>query len=94
MWTRVSVCRTASSVVVVPANAAWLPAGSASDMLGVAVVEVAAGAKPEAGIAPKPAKENGALTVVGAVLPAAAGAAVTLGGARLRAATPGKTSAH
>ncbi len=47
-----------------------------------------------AGTAPRPAKENGALDVADTKLPAAVGAAVTLGGARLRAVTSGKASAH
>ena len=78
--------RTASSVVAVPVAAAWLPLGSASDVVDGTADEVAAGAEAEAGTAPKPAKENGALDGVATEVLAAAGAAVALGGARLRAA--------
>ena len=86
--------RTASSVAAVTVGAAWLPLGSASDVVDGTAAEVAAGEELLAGTAPRPAKENGALDGADTKLLAAAGAAVTLGGARLRAATPGKTSAH
>ena len=86
--------RTASSVVAVTVDVAWLPLGSASDVFDGTAGEIAAGAEPVAGAVPRPANEKGALDVDGTELLATAGGAVTLGGARFRAATPGKTSAH